>query len=192
MNIDIEKIKKKHKVIITKAVKLTKEIKDKGHSYEHLTDVIDNMIDIIEGIPDGTKIDIDVCTIAAYWHDVGRTITEEGYEKYSAELLTQELQKEGYDKKFIKACSDAIIHHRWNMMPTTLEGHVVKDADKISLIGVERWKNCINHNHRIDSTLKLLTVLRNDLLYFDISKKIYDEKVVDLIQALYDYIFLEK
>ena len=187
MYIDEEEIRKKHKVIITKGIKLSKQIKDKGHSYEHLTDVLDNMVDIIEGLPEDTNIDKEVCIIAAYWHDAGRTMTNNGYEKYSADLLSEELKKEGYDNKFIKACYEAIIHHRWNMMPTTLEGHVLKDADKISLIGVERWKNCVNH--RIDSTIKLLSVLRNDLLYFDISKKIYDEKVVDLVQFLYEYIF---
>lgn len=191
MNINEEEIRAKHKVIIAKGIKLSKQVKDKGHSYEHLTDVIDNMIDIIEGLPDNTKINTEVCIVSAYWHDAGRTMTNNGYEKYSADLLSSELKKEGYDKSFIKACYDAIIHHRWNMMPTTLEGHVLKDADKIALIGVERWKSCINHKHRIDSTLKLLSILRNDILYFDISKKIYDEKVVDLIQLLYNYIFIQ-
>ena len=75
------------------------------------------------------------------------------------------------------------------MIPNTIEGHLVKDADKISFIGVERWRECIEKKQRIDLTMKLLSTLRNEMLYFNISKTIYDEKIVDLVQFLYDYIF---
>ena len=189
MKINIEEIEKKHKVIISKGIKLNKQVKNDGYGYQRTLDIMDNMQDIIEGLPEDTKINVDACIIAGYWLDVGRGISKEHPEKYSAELLVEALSKENYDKKFIKTCYDAIIHHRWNMIPNTLEGHLVKDADKISFIGVERWKECIEKKQRIDLTMKLLATLRNEMLYFNVSKAIYDEKIVDLVQFLYDYIF---
>ena len=189
MKFDIEEIEKKHKVIISKGIKLNKQVKDEGHGYKRTLDIIDNMQDIIEGLPEDTKINLDVCIIAGYWLDVGRAFSDTEPEKISASMLTEELQKENYDKKFIKMCNDAIIHHRWNMIPTTIEGQLVKDADKISFIGVERWKECIEKKQRIDLTMKLIGTLRNEMLHFNISKQIYDEKIVDLVQFLYNYIF---
>ena len=189
MKIDIEEIEKRHKIIISKGIKLNKQVKKDGYGYQRTLDIIDNMQDIIEGLPEDTKIDIDACVIAGYWLDVGKGANVENPEKISANMLSDALAKENYDKKFIKTCYEAIIHHRWNMIPNTIEGHLVKDADKISFIGVERWKECIEKKQRIDLTMKLLSTLRNEMLYFNISKTIYDEKIVDLVQFLYDYIF---
>lgn len=189
MKIDIEEIEKKHKIIINKGIKLNKQIKNGGHGYKRTLDIIDNMQDIIEGLPEDTNINIEACIIAGYWLDVGRDMSKEHPEKYSADMLCEALAKENYDKKFIKTCYEAIIHHRWNTIPNTLEGHLVKDADKISFIGVERWKECIEKKQRIDLTMKLLAALRNEMLYFNVSKAIYDEKIVDLVQFLYEYIF---
>lgn len=189
MKVEKDNVDKKHKVIIAKAIKLNKQVKDKGHGYERTLDIIDNMLDIFEGIPEDTNINPEVCIIAGYWLDVGRNYSKTNPEKASADMLVEELKKENYDKKFIKECYEAVIHHRWNTIPNTLEGYLVRDADKISFIGVERWKKCIENKHRIDLTMKLLSILRNELLYFNISKKIYDEKIVDLVQYLYDYIY---
>lgn len=189
MKIDIEEIVNKHKIVINKGIKLNKQVKNEGHGYQRTLDIIDNMQDIIEGLPEDTKVNIEACIIAGYWLDVGRGFSNEHPEKISADMLSEALAKENYEKKFIKTCYEAIIHHRWNMIPNTLEGHLVKDADKISFIGVERWKECIEKKQRIDLTMKLLGTLRNEMLYFNISKTIYDEKIVDLLQFLYDYIF---
>ena len=189
MKINLEEIEKKHKIIINKGIKLNKQVKKNGYGYQRTLDIIDNMQDIIEGLPEETKVNVEACIIAGYWLDVGVGKDKEHPEIISAQMLSEELLKENYDKKFIKICYDAIIHHRWNMIPTSLEGHLVKDADKISFIGVERWKECVEKKQRIDMTMKLISSLRNEMLYFNISKTIYDEKIVDLVQFLYNYIF---
>lgn len=189
MKVNLDEIETRHKVIINKGIRLNKQIKKGGYGYQRTVDIIDNMQDIIEGIPDETKINIEACIIAGYWLDVGIDKDKEHPELISANMLAEELEKENYDKKFIQTCTEAIIHHRWNMIPTTLEGHLVKDADKISFIGVERWKECIEKKQRIDMTMKLISSLRNEMLYFNVSKSIYDEKIVDLVQFLYKYIF---
>lgn len=192
MKIDIDEIMKKHKVIISKGIKLNEQVKKGGYGYKRTLDIIDNMIDIIEGLPENTKVNVDACIIAGYWLDVGVDKSKEHPEKVSADKLSEELAKENYDKKFIKLCYDAIIYHRWNMLPSTVEGQLVKDADKISFIGVERWKECIEKKQKIDLTMKLLATLRNQMLHFNISKQIYDEKIVDLVQFLYNYIYEEQ
>ena len=71
------------------------------------------------------------------------------------------------------------------MKPETIEGLIVKDADKLAWIGIGRWKSCIQNNQRLDTIVELLPKLRNEILYFDESKRIYDEDIIKLIKLLY-------
>ena len=93
MKIDIEEIEKRHKIIISKGIKLNKQVKKDGYGYQRTLDIIDNMQDIIEGLPEDTKIDIDACIIAGYWLDVGKGANVENPEKISANMLSDALAK---------------------------------------------------------------------------------------------------
>ena len=135
--------------------------------------------------------DAEVCIITAYWHDVGRTKIQEGHEKMSVHMLVETMRKMNYDEEFIKRCSDSIEFHKWNMTPKTIEGLVVKDADKIAWLGSGRWKSCINKRQRIDSIVELLPKLRNEILHFDYSKKLYDEEIINVLKILYSEIYKE-
>ena len=41
------------------------------------------------------------------------------------------------------------------------------------------------NNQRLDTIVELLPKLRNEILYFDESKRIYDEDIIKLIKLLY-------
>ena len=132
MGIDFENIEQKYENLINLAKDYMKTIEDREHDINHMNDVVYYTKKILNCLDE--KLNPDVCVISAYWHDVGRIKTRKGHEKLSAEMLKEEMQKNGYDDKFIEECYKAIEFHKWNMEPTTIEGLAVKDADKLAWI----------------------------------------------------------
>ena len=51
-------------------------------------------------------------------------------------MLKEEMTKLQYDNEIIEQCYLAIYKHSWYDMPETLEGIIVRDADKIDFIGM--------------------------------------------------------
>ena len=184
-NIDFTKIEKKHNILIEIAEEYMKNIKDYEHNINHMNDVVSYTKELLNSL--NRDIDIDVCIISAYWHDVGRIKINEGHEKLSAEMLKEEMEKLRYDDRVIDKCYKAIENHKWNMHPKTIEGLLLKDADKLAWIGLGRWKDCLNNHQNLDSIIKLLPNLRNEILYFEESKKIFDRDIIKLIYLLYNW-----
>ena len=176
------KIEDKYKVLINKAIDYMSNISDFEHDINHVMDVVDYTYKLL-GKVDG--VDKDVCIISAYWHDVGRIKINEGHEKLSADMLRDEMVKLKYGELFIDKCCKAIEKHKWNMLPETKEGLIIRDADKLAFLGIRRWKNCIEHNKRLDEIVNLLPKLRNEILYFNESRKLYDESIIELLKLLY-------
>ncbi|MBP3255858.1 MAG: HD domain-containing protein [Clostridia bacterium] len=182
-NIDFDEIEIKYKGLIDIAKKNMSSINDFVHDENHMYDVVHYTKELIKSINE--EVNIDACIISAYWHDVGRTKINEGHEKLSAEMLKEEMKKQGYDNNLINKCYEAIEYHKWSMQPKTIEGLIVKDADKLAWLGMGRWNACINNNQKLDNILDLLPRLRNEFLYFEESKLIYDIECVNLIKYLY-------
>ncbi|MBQ3408486.1 MAG: HD domain-containing protein [Clostridia bacterium] len=134
------------------------------------------------------EVNIDVCIISAYWHDIGRTKLNEGHEKLSAEMLKEEMKKQNYGNDLINECYKAIENHKWNMQPQTKEGLIVKDADKLAWLGIGRWKDCLNNNQNLDLIINGMPKLKSELLYFNESREIYDREIIKLIKLVYSYI----
>lgn len=127
---NFEKIEKKHIKLINISKEYMNIIKDKEHDINHINDVVYYTKRILECTSD--QVNEEACIISAYWHDVGRIKIGNGHEKLSAEMLKAEMEKCKYDKKFIEECYKTIEFHKWNMMPTTIEGLILKDADKLA------------------------------------------------------------
>lgn len=180
--IDIGEIK--HNDIIDIAKKYMQGINDYEHNINHVNDVVYYTKELIKNLD--LDVDEEVCIISAYWHDVGRIKVNEGHEKESAQMLKETMEQYNYDSSLIDKCYKAIENHKWNMMPETTEGLVLKDADKLAWIGKGRWESCINNNQELDSIIELLPKLRNEILYFDESKRIYDRDIIKLIKLLYN------
>ncbi len=177
-------IEEKHKKLISIAKDYMISIKDFEHNINHMNDVVCYTKELLSCINE--TVDVDACIISAYWHDVGRIKTVEGHEKISAEMLKEEMKRLNYDDELIDKCYMAIENHKWNMSPKTIEGLIIKDADKLAWLGLGRWKECINHNQKLDSIIELLPKLRNEILYFEESKKIYDRDIIKLVELLYN------
>lgn len=183
-NNNYSELENKYDELILIAKKYMATIKDYEHDINHMYDVVNFTKELLNSI--NLDLDAEICIISAYWHDVGRIKINEGHEKLSAEILKEEMIKYGYDNQFISKCCLAIENHKWNMQPTTTEGFIVKDADKLAWIGIGRWKSCLNNNQNLESIIRLLPKLRNEILYFNESKEIYDRDIVKLVEVLYN------
>lgn len=183
-NINYEEIEEKYKNLIEIAKNYMDSINDFEHDINHMNDVVFYAKELINKL--NIDINYDVCVISAYWHDVGRIKTNDGHEKLSAEMLKEVMEKNNYDKELIDNCYKAIEHHKWNMIPETVEGLIVRDADKLAWLGIGRWNSCLKNNQKLDELIELLPRLKNEILHFKESKLIYDRDVINLIKYLYE------
>jgi len=129
----------------------------------------------------------------------GRIVSKEGHAKISADMLRTELEKREYDKKFIEACYEAIVFHSGNYntidedtMPKTMEGKVVRDADKVAFVGVGRWEHAIAVDKRFNTILNSIFRVRNESLSLEVSKELWDIRVIELIVFLHNEVFGER
>ncbi|GEM_PF-678902 len=187
--IRIKEIEHEHEALIEIAKNYMKTIQDRCHSIDHMNDVVAYTKELLNDLE--VKVNPEVCIIGAYWHDVGRTKLDVGHEELSAKMLRRYMIEMNYDDKFIEDCCEAIQYHKWNMTPTTVEGLIIKDADKLAYLGSGRWNACLEQKQRLDDIIGLLPKLRNEILYFDSSRKIYDREIVCIMRLLYDRYYEE-
>lgn len=175
---EFEVIKEKYKDLIDKAINIMKDMNDSVHGLSHVENVVANTIEILK---EEKEADKEVCILSAYWHDVGRMYGKEGHGVNSAEMLKTELINNNYDEEFIGKCYKAICKHDTKEIPETLEGIIVKDADKIDAVGIERWKACVESNQRLP---RIFPNLREEMIIRESSKKMYDKNAKKLIEYL--------
>ena len=184
---EFQEIEEKHRKLIEKAIELMKEVNDSKHSLSHVEAVVAYTKEIIEKVDEADK---EVCILSAYWHDVGRKIQDKGHAQISAELMREEMRKLGYEEKMIHQCYQAVYKHGWKEEPETLEGRIIRDADKIDFVGIGRWKQCIEENCHFHKILELLPTMRKELLKLEVSREIFDREIGRLVVYLHDKIFL--
>lgn len=175
------KVKVAYKNSILEAQRLLRSTDDVGHDFGHGQRVVKNARLI------GTKIgfsDLDLLEVCGWWHDVGR-LYNPNHEKLSAKLMSRDLKRRGVDYKTRRRAYKAVYKHRWDMKPKTLQGCVIKDADKLDFISVERWRQRERagdrtHNQKI---LGMLPQVRQNL-YFDISRQLFDKRLEEFAENL--------
>ena len=182
-------IERKHEKLINIAIEKMKLSQDPKHNLVHVLDVVEYSKEILETEHEANK---EVCMIAAYWHDIGRIQQNKGHELISANELKIEMEKQNYDEDFIEACYKAIYKHSWKEGPETIEGIVVRDADKIDFVGINRWKECIKNDCKFEKILELLPTLRKDILKLEVSKEIFDREIGKLVAFLHNQTFNNK
>ena len=74
--------------------------------------------------------------------------------------------------KMIEQCYLAVVNHKRKCIPPTIEGKIVRDADKISYIGKNRWKRCIEEEpEALDEIIEVyLPILREEVLRLDVQE----------------------
>lgn len=170
-----------HKMINQAKFLLAEANSDIFHGMDHAKDIAKTAKEILKYYPQADKRAV---VIAAWWHDVGRKDLSDGHEEHSAKLVSAELAKLNYDKAFINKVSDAIKFHGLSMHPTTIEGQIIRDADKLGYISIPRWKRVLkspeyksdvaSSKHALLNFRDKVFRLDSSMLELDISKQIYD------------------
>ena len=155
-----------------------------AHAYDHTIRVCSIAIEIGKSMGANLK----VLRAAAMLHDVGRPREKEtgiSHSILSGQMSKDILQNEGFDDSEIEQVIDAIRTHRFSerLKPTSLEGEILSDADKLDAMGAVGIFRAIAHaaitNVGIEGFLKhaeeKLLNLRN-LMYTDGARKKVDNK----------------
>ena len=174
------------------AIKRAKELlikADASHGLDHAERVLEYALKIAQA---HEEADLEVLEIACWWHDVGRISGDRNHPRASAILVEAELPSFGFVPDFIQEVREAISNHSSHAViePSNIEGKILKDADKLEYITPERWRRGTQENFFLyfDPAIEGIPKIRNNMLFFDESKALYDE----LLSELKDYAKSEK
>lgn len=168
--------------LIFQARSLLKQSTDKAHDINHAMRVAQDAKTLAKQLDYPRPELVELC---GWWHDVGRLSQNEGHEEISAKLLRDELAnlKMNEDSNIV---FDAIRFHRWDMTPLTIEGQIVRDADKLDFISPARWDACIKaHQFEHLSDIRALLPKLSSMFYLQESKRLYRERLPDFLSHRY-------
>ena len=137
-------------MLIEEARNLTTSQDDIVHDLDHITRTVSVSLHLTDVYRHATK---EVVELSAWWHDVGRIHGAADHEQRSAGMLSERLAKLGFESEFISEFTEAIAFHRWTAQPRSLEGTIIRDADKLDFVSIERWQawsSLINSGHPLD------------------------------------------
>lgn len=174
---------------IEKADSLMAKITDPAHNLNHVHEVLRIAEKLCDKLPESDR---DVVQVAVSWHDTGRLYKDVGHEKVSAEMAHEDLIVRGVSPEFADKVYSAIIYHGVEMSPETLEGKIVRDADKLDYLGVHKWVDPVKSKIRneilsLSDRHKLITripILKDEILALDASKKTYDEMLPGFMHGM--------
>lgn len=168
---------------IKTAQEYIKQIEDLSHGMDHIAKVVELSAIIAKNFP---QVDQELIEVAAWWHDVGRLQCDEGHEKVSAQMADENLKKLGLKEDKCQIVFNAIINHRWMMTPKTLEGKIIRDADKLDFLSVDRIRYYINNDMYfiVEMLAERIPHVRNEMLSLDISKNLFDKMAIPFLESI--------
>ncbi|HLG90650.1 MAG TPA: HD domain-containing protein [Candidatus Saccharimonadales bacterium] len=160
---------------IQKAKNYYKNFVDPVHDLSHTERVAKNAILIAQHA--GAK-NLELIKLAAYWHDVGRTQGLEIHEEPGALMAKEDLISRGFDEETANLVYEAIRFHKLSDNPLTIEGKIIRDADKLDFISLERWGKGLKAE-QYDHLLAMLSRLEAfpRALKLSYSKELYRERL---------------
>jgi len=165
---------------VEKAREILSKAENAGYLLLHTESVVRIARMLCESFP---QVDKELVEIAAWWHDTGRVNTSD-HEWLSAHMASNYFLDQNIGRGKAEKIFYAIVRHKWSMRPETLEGHIIRDADKLDYVNYERWQYCLDNNEfsLLGKWAELIPLLRDEILYLDASKKLYDAMISDFVQ----------
>ncbi|MFW9965726.1 MAG: HD domain-containing protein [Candidatus Thorarchaeota archaeon] len=107
-----------------------------AHAYDH----VKRVYSLVMRIGAALGADLRILGAAALLHDIGRAQEEESgisHSILSGEMSVEILKEVGFDQDEIQRVKDTIRTHRFSegLTPTSLEGEILSDADKLDALG---------------------------------------------------------
>ncbi|KKU68438.1 MAG: hypothetical protein UX92_C0020G0006 [Candidatus Amesbacteria bacterium GW2011_GWA1_47_20] len=89
---------------------------------------------------------MDLLKISTYWHDV--VVGEQKWPSKimvedTCQLLARILPVHGFSENEIYIITETVRHHEFRDTPTTHEGLILQDADKLDTLSQKRWERTI-------------------------------------------------
>ncbi len=103
---------------------------DKGHDVGHVSDVIQNSLEIAESL----DVDIDMVFVIAAYHDVGIVFGRENHNITSGKLMIEDAElKRWFSEEQLIIMQQAIEDHRASndYEPRTIYGKIISEADRV-------------------------------------------------------------
>lgn len=169
---------------------------DEGHDLYHHLAVWKNAQHIARHIKESA--DIKSLHIACFWHDVVTTPIENRNFKdrdkmtiKTAEYLQKLMLELGCNKDLIERTIIAVCEHDLNSRPTTIEGKILYDADKLEFLNVKRWIKILDAL-KTGKMVKIKLFLYKKagkrwisklkrMYNFDYTRKLHDKKVNEIL-----------
>lgn len=139
---------KKQQAIINRVIAILKEhyrSDTSGHDWFHL----ERVWKIAKRLARGERVDRFVLEMAALLHDVDDSkIKSEGETEFSrTEVLLQELHIDAdLRERLYEIIRTVSFHGGFNIPPTSLEGKIVQDADRLEAVGAIGIARCFAYN----------------------------------------------
>lgn len=113
----------------------------KFHAWDHIELVHDWAVKLADSYP---KANLLALRAAAYIHDIGRSIKDEGHPDQSVLLAHQFLVDEGISEEEIKLIEEAVSHHDKAKIKqaNSIEAKLLFDADKLQIVTVNGFVRC--------------------------------------------------
>ena len=69
------------------------------------------------------------------------------------------------------------------MQPQTIEGEIIRDADKLDFYSIARWKTLLHNKGlaTLDTFATLLPTFRDECLHLEVSRALFDKEFIDLL-----------
>lgn len=147
---------------------------DSSHGFSHARRVAENVTLICKAI---NYSNVELMQLCAWWHDVGR-LFDADHEELSGMLLYMDLKRRGVSETICEVAHHATRLHRWDMRPSSLEGQILRDADKLDFLNWDRWEDGIRSGQweSVRTKQQLLPRLRQ-LFDLEASKALYDQRI---------------
>jgi hypothetical protein len=148
----------------------------------HTTSVVAFALKLARHYP---EVDSRLVEVAAWWHDAGRLYNPD-HEELSAHLADTSLRELGVDAVSREVVFEAIAFHKWSMSPRTIEGEIIRDADKLDFVSVSRWAALLveERTDTLRAFGESLHSIRNELLHLEPSRPLFDATVRQLAEYL--------
>ncbi|UII78786.1 Pycsar system effector family protein [Flagellimonas sp. CMM7] len=98
------------------------------HNYNHTLQLVD-FCDVLTAEEGFSEIELEQLKLAAYFHDVGYTVSPENHEELSTKICEDFLKKNEYPIDGIKKIKTLILATKIESEPKTLSEQIIKDAD---------------------------------------------------------------
>lgn len=164
--------------------KLYEGDEDVLHNYSHSQRVAALCRHIAQNI---NYKDLDLVELIGIWHDAARTQGEDKHhEEAGAKMARDDLLDRGVSEKTADTVYRAIRSHSHSkgVPVTNIEGQILKEADKLEIFTVERWKACAEAGWTDYYKREIRKSYANidnylDAFTFDYTKKLFKKRLAE-------------